>query len=228
MHARSPCSADVIVENFRPGTMKTFGLDHPAAAAANPDVGYVSISGYGQDNPWSGRPALAPTVQADVSMMATMLSVNKRLHAEINDLDAHGEPLALGAPESPMFTLADGTLVTIASTPIWTGAFLRYCTMMGRNDLRSDPRFATPERRRQHATKPTCEITVGSTPVRLMKGPWRFDGEDSGPLAVAAGHGAHNETVLHELGLSTTDIEALVARRILWGSAPSPLEPSAS
>ena len=56
--------ADVIVENFRPGTMKTFGLDYKTVAMKNPKVVYVSMSGYGQDNPWSTRPAFAPTVQA--------------------------------------------------------------------------------------------------------------------------------------------------------------------
>ena len=70
-------------------------------------------------------------LHGDVSMMATMLAVNERLHAQINELDAADEPLALGAPESPIFKVADGSLVTIAASPISSGVFMRYCGMMG-------------------------------------------------------------------------------------------------
>src|ERR1700739_4830879 len=41
-------TADVIVENFRPGVLESFGLGYAAVAARNPSVVYVSISGYGQ------------------------------------------------------------------------------------------------------------------------------------------------------------------------------------
>ena len=40
--------ADVVVENFRPGTLRTFGLDYPSVSARNPRVVYASITGYGQ------------------------------------------------------------------------------------------------------------------------------------------------------------------------------------
>lgn len=58
-------SADVIVENFRPGTLSRFGLAYADVAATNPGVIYVSISGYGQTGPWKNRPAFAPTVHAE-------------------------------------------------------------------------------------------------------------------------------------------------------------------
>jgi formyl-CoA transferase len=44
-------SADIMVENFRPGVMASFGLDYPAVSALNPRVIYASISGYGQTGP---------------------------------------------------------------------------------------------------------------------------------------------------------------------------------
>ena len=62
--------ADLIVENYRPGTMKSFGLDYEAVSAINPRVVYVSMTGYGQNSPWSGRPAFAPTVQAESGAQA--------------------------------------------------------------------------------------------------------------------------------------------------------------
>jgi len=44
-------SADIIVENYRPGVMKAFGLDYERLAAVNPRLIYASISGYGQTGP---------------------------------------------------------------------------------------------------------------------------------------------------------------------------------
>ena len=314
--------ADVIVENFRPGTMKTFGLDYKTVVMKNPKVVYVSMSGYGQDNPWSTRPAFAPTVQAesgatrtqldhfgdtlkkpttdwashadvytglqgaiavlaglnqrnasekgvhaDVSMMATMLAVNERLHAQINELDAEGEPLALGAPESPIFELADGTLVTIAAPPISPVVFLRYTGMMGRNDLQLDERFTTPELRRVNIkallaevqgwmrtfrsfeeleyqvsgagglavgkvrtsaavlttewaeeVQPTYTVLVGNQEIRLPKGPWKFNGQDTGALSPAAKKGKHNHEILAELGIDESTIREWEERRILTGT----------
>ena len=57
--------ADVLIENFRPGTLASFGLDYETLAARNPGLIYISISGYGQGGPWRGRMAYAPTVQAE-------------------------------------------------------------------------------------------------------------------------------------------------------------------
>lgn len=57
--------ADILVENFRPGTLDAFGLDFKTLAERNPGLIYVSISGYGQGGPWRGRMAYAPTVQAE-------------------------------------------------------------------------------------------------------------------------------------------------------------------
>ena len=66
-------TADVIVENFRPGALAAFGLDYESVAARNPSVVYVSISGYGQNGPWRTRSAYAPTVQAEVGFTQNTL-----------------------------------------------------------------------------------------------------------------------------------------------------------
>ncbi len=63
-------TADVIVENFRPGALSAFGLDYEPVAARNPRVVYASISGYGQHGPWRSRMAYAPTVQAETGITA--------------------------------------------------------------------------------------------------------------------------------------------------------------
>jgi crotonobetainyl-CoA:carnitine CoA-transferase CaiB-like acyl-CoA transferase len=46
--------------------------------------------------------------------------------------------------------MSDGRRLTIAASPIYSPIFARYCAMMRRNDLRTDPRFATANLRRQN------------------------------------------------------------------------------
>jgi crotonobetainyl-CoA:carnitine CoA-transferase CaiB-like acyl-CoA transferase len=48
--------ADVLVENFRPGTLEAWGLGYDALAATNPGLVMVRISGYGQTGPYHARP----------------------------------------------------------------------------------------------------------------------------------------------------------------------------
>lgn len=206
-------NADVIVENFRPGTLKRFGLAYEDVRAFNPKVVYASLSGYGQDTSWSNRPAFAPTVQAetgltsivqdhfgeallesrgdacshadiytglqgviailaalnhrnltgegqhvDVAMAATMLSVNERAGAQLSGIDTDGEPIALSANESHIFEMSDGRKLTIAASPIYSPMFSRYCAMMRRNDLLTDPRYATANLRRQNLPSLLAEI----------------------------------------------------------------------
>ncbi|WP_326543729.1 CaiB/BaiF CoA transferase family protein [Pseudorhodoferax sp.] len=205
--------ADVIVENFRPGTLARFGLAYDDVVRFNPAVVYVSISGYGQTGPWRNRPAFAPTVHAetgltdilrqhfdgaltelrndacshadvytglhgviavlaalnhrhrtgegqyvDVSMAATMLSVNERAGAQLSGLDVQDEPVALSANESPVFELPDGRRVTIATSPVFSPMFVRYCAMMRRTDLLRDPRFVSATLRKANLPALLAEV----------------------------------------------------------------------
>jgi CoA:oxalate CoA-transferase len=61
---RLVATADVLVENFRPGVMQRFGLDYPVLRAVKPDLIYCAISGYGQTGPSAGLPAYAPVIHA--------------------------------------------------------------------------------------------------------------------------------------------------------------------
>ena len=58
-------TADIVVENFRSGTLDLFGLGFEDLSTIKPNLIMVSISGYGQTGPWRNRPAFAPTVQAE-------------------------------------------------------------------------------------------------------------------------------------------------------------------
>ena len=55
---------DVVVENFLPGEMARYGLDHPALSAHNPRLIYVSNTGFGQPGPYRDRPGHDTVFQA--------------------------------------------------------------------------------------------------------------------------------------------------------------------
>jgi len=61
---RLVATADVLVENFRPGVMRRLKLDHASLHAINPKLIYCSISGYGQTGPSAELPAYAPVIHA--------------------------------------------------------------------------------------------------------------------------------------------------------------------
>ena len=48
--------ADIVVENFRPGTMEKWGLGYEALAKANPGLVMVRLSGFGQTGPYRDKP----------------------------------------------------------------------------------------------------------------------------------------------------------------------------
>jgi len=66
-------TADIVVENFRAGTLGFFGLDYETLAKRNPRLIYASITGYGQSGPWRSRMAYAPTVQAEAGFTETSM-----------------------------------------------------------------------------------------------------------------------------------------------------------
>ncbi|MDC6449057.1 CaiB/BaiF CoA-transferase family protein [Pseudomonadales bacterium] len=56
--------ADVVIENYRPGIMKRFGLDYASVKTQCPSLVYCSISGFGQTGPAAQRAAYAPIAHA--------------------------------------------------------------------------------------------------------------------------------------------------------------------
>lgn len=61
---RLVASADVLVENFRPGTLERLGLDPVDLIAATPRLVVTRITGFGQDGPYAGRPGFATLAEA--------------------------------------------------------------------------------------------------------------------------------------------------------------------
>jgi formyl-CoA transferase len=62
--------ADVVVENFRPDVKKRLGIDYKTLAKINPRIVYASISGFGQDGPYAGRPGFDQIAQGMGGLMS--------------------------------------------------------------------------------------------------------------------------------------------------------------
>jgi len=80
-------TADVLVENFRPGVMTRLGLDFEALREVNPKLVYCAISGFGMDGEFSKRPAYDQIIQG----ISGVMSVTG---------DADSAPLRVGYPVS--------------------------------------------------------------------------------------------------------------------------------
>ena len=61
--------ADVLTENFVPGTIDKLGLSYERVSQLNPSIIYCSVSGYGQSGSYSQRPAYDPSAQAMAGIM---------------------------------------------------------------------------------------------------------------------------------------------------------------
>ena len=62
--------ADVVVENYRPDVKKRLGIDYDSLARVNPRIILASISGFGQDGPYVGRPGLDQIAQGLGGLMS--------------------------------------------------------------------------------------------------------------------------------------------------------------
>ncbi len=87
--------ADVVVENFKVGGLKQYGLDYDSLKAINPRLIYCSITGFGQDGPYAERAGYDLMVQA----MCGLMSITG--HA---DGQAGGGPLKVGVAVIDVFT----------------------------------------------------------------------------------------------------------------------------
>ncbi|HWW83649.1 MAG TPA: CoA transferase [Vicinamibacterales bacterium] len=99
--------SDVLVENFRPGTLSRLGLDYPALSARHPRLVYCSISGFGQTGPRAKEPGYDAVIQAEGGLMSITGAADGppfRLGVAISDIvsgmfAAYGVVMALYARE---------------------------------------------------------------------------------------------------------------------------------
>ena len=89
-------SAQVVVENFRPGTLERLGLGPDVLLARNPQLVITRVTGFGQDGPYAGRPGFATLAEA----MSGFAAIN-------------GEPD--GPPLLPPIALTDEVTALVAA-----------------------------------------------------------------------------------------------------------------
>jgi formyl-CoA transferase len=87
--------SDVLVENFKVGGLKKYGLDYDSLKVLNPRLIYCSITGFGQDGPYAQRAGYDLMIQA----MSGMMSITGR-----PDGDMGGGPLRVGVAITDLFT----------------------------------------------------------------------------------------------------------------------------
>jgi crotonobetainyl-CoA:carnitine CoA-transferase CaiB-like acyl-CoA transferase len=82
-------TADVLVENYLPGTLARYGLDYASLSARNPRLIYCSITGFGQDGPNAHRAGYDAMIQAEAGLMSLTGA-------------ADGEPMKVGIAVSDL------------------------------------------------------------------------------------------------------------------------------
>lgn len=195
-------TADILLENFRPGTIERWGLDPKDLLSAYPALVVVRISGYGQTGPYRDRAGFGSVAEAmgglrylvgfpdrppprlgvaigdslagtfgTLGALAALLVREKDGRGQIVDVAIYEAVMAMmesvlsesaltgnvrgptgtvlpGVAPSNIYPTADGAWVVIGGNA--DTVFGRLAAAMGREDLATDPRFATHEARGQH------------------------------------------------------------------------------
>jgi len=110
--------ADVLIENFKVGGLRQYGLDYQSLCEANPRLIYCSITGFGQDGPYAQRPGYDFLIQG----MGGLMSITGR-----PDGEAGGGPIKVGV------ALVDVMTGLYASTAILAALHHRVATGRGQH-----------------------------------------------------------------------------------------------
>ena len=150
--------ADVLVENFKPGTMERMGLGYDIIAAANPRIIYMAVSGFGYTGPYRSRGALDMIVQGMSGLMSlTGEPDGPAMRCGTSASDVFTGLYAFGAISAALYDRekTGKIIITCSRDP----AFYSLCRALGREDMVEDPRFSKAEARRQHKAELTEEIS---------------------------------------------------------------------
>lgn len=97
--------ADILVENFLPGSLARYGLDYASLSALNPRLVYCSITGFGQTGPLASSPGYDYMIQAASGLMSI---------TGIPDSEG-GQPMRVGIPVADLFTGMSATQAILAA-----------------------------------------------------------------------------------------------------------------
>ena len=104
---RLVATADILVDNFRPGVMRRLRLDYDSLRPVNPKLIYCSISGYGQSGPSAELPAYAPVIHAasgyDMAHLAYQPGRNRPDYCGIYHADVVTGTYGFGAIASALY-----------------------------------------------------------------------------------------------------------------------------
>lgn len=109
---RMVADADVVIENFRPGTLEKWGLGYDELSAINPGLVLARVTGFGQSGPYAGRPGFGTLAEA----MSGFAAIT-------------GEPD--GPPTLPPFGLADGIAALTTAYAVMSALHARQRTGRG-------------------------------------------------------------------------------------------------
>src|SRR5216683_2236464 len=156
--------ADVLIENFRTGTMESFGLGYEALAKINPRLIYCSVSAFGRTGPRKDSPGYEALMQAFSGIMSITGEPDGQpvhgslLETAVSLLAFHAEgylltgavPKALGSGHPSLspyrnFKCRDGQWIFVAAANdrFW-GKLVR---ALGLDELAADPKFAVNQQR---------------------------------------------------------------------------------
>jgi formyl-CoA transferase len=94
--------SDILVENFRPGTLARFSLDYGSASAINPNLVYCSITGFGQTGPLRDKPGYDFMIQG----MGGLMSITG---------EPDGEPIKVGVAVADLFAGQNAVIAILAA-----------------------------------------------------------------------------------------------------------------
>ncbi len=98
--------SDVLIENFKLGGLRKYGLDYDSIRAVNPGIVYCSITGFGQDGPYAGRPGYDFLIQG----MGGLMSITGQPPGTPG-----GEPVKVGVAVCDLFTGMYATVSILAA-----------------------------------------------------------------------------------------------------------------
>jgi crotonobetainyl-CoA:carnitine CoA-transferase CaiB-like acyl-CoA transferase len=100
---------DILVENYKLGDLKRYGLDYATLAKINPKLVYCSITAYGQDGPYAERPGYDLLCQAEGGLMA----ING--HADVDQGGPGGGPVKVVIAVTDVLSGLNATIAILAA-----------------------------------------------------------------------------------------------------------------
>ena len=115
---RLACEADVVIENYKVGTLARYGLDYESLRTCNPRLVYCSITGFGQTGPYREKPGYDTIVQALGGLMS---------------ITGNGEGEPGGGPRKSGVAVADQLTALYAAVAILAAVHERQASGMGQH-----------------------------------------------------------------------------------------------